>query len=309
MTTAPRQTKKTVKAVKDYFYGSRSGLLGLAILLILVLAAIFAPLLAPYDPAAQSVSDRLLPPMWEASGSAAHILGTDSLGRDVLSRLMYGARVPLLVGLLVVVVAGAFGVLVGLIAAYKGGWINSLLMRVVDIQMAFPGLLIALVILAAVGPSITTIIVVLAINNWMIYTRVTHGIVLTARQEPYVEAAELVGASSWRIIMRHILPNLSAPLLTLATLEFAAIVLSEAALSFLGVGVQPPMTSWGLDVSIGKEYIFTAWWLVTFPGLAIAVTVLAVNMIAGWLRVRLSPEELDKQHARKITKKERSRSK
>lgn len=278
-------------------WGDKAGFLGVAFLVALVLIAIFAPLVAPHDPAAQSLSDRLDPPAWQEGGSWAHALGTDSLGRDVLSRLIYGARVSLLVGAVVVVVAGAFGVTVGLIAGYKGGRVNSILMRLVDTQLAFPGLLLALIILATVGPSMRTVIIVLALNNWMIYARVTQGIVLSVKETPYVEAAEIVGCRSRRVVFRHILPNLTAPLLTLATLEFAAIILSEAALSFLGVGIQPPDTSWGLDVSVGKNYIFESWWLVTFPGLAIALTVLAVNLAASWLRVTADPTEREKRFA------------
>lgn len=296
--------RPSVARLPSFLRGDKAGMMGMFILLGLVVIAVFASWIVPHDPAAQSIANRLAPPMWLDGGSSAHPLGTDNLGRDVLSRLAHGARVSLFVGVVVVLVAGAFGVVVGMVAAYKGGLVNVLLMRLVDVQMAFPGLLMALVILAAVGPSVTTIVIVLALNNWMIYTRVTHGIVLKAREEFYVEAAELTGAPVRRIIFRHILPNLSAPLLTLATLEFAAIVLSEAALSFLGVGVQPPNTSWGLDVSIGKDYIFSAWWLVTFPGLAIACTVLAVNLVAGWLRVRLDPVEQDKRHALRLAGKE-----
>lgn len=278
-------------------WGDKAGFVGVAFLLVLVVVAVLAPVVAPHDPAAQSLSDRLDPPGWQEGGSWTHALGTDSLGRDVLSRLIFGARVSLLVGFIVVVVAGAFGITVGLIAGYKGGKVNSILMRLVDTQLAFPGLLLALIILATVGPSMKTVIIVLALNNWMIYSRVTQGIVLSVKETPYVEAAEIVGCKSRRVVFRHILPNLTAPLLTLATLEFAAIILSEAALSFLGVGIQPPQTSWGLDVSVGKDYIFQAWWLVTFPGLAIALTVLAVNLAASWLRVTADPTERDKRFA------------
>jgi peptide/nickel transport system permease protein len=275
----------------------RAGFVGAVFLVLLVLAAVFAPWVAPHDPAAQSLSDRLAPPGWAADGTWDHPLGTDNLGRDVLSRLIYGARVSLSVGVVVVVVAGAFGTLLGLVAGYAGGRVNSVIMRVVDTQLAFPGLLLALIILATVGPSMTTVIIVLALNNWMIYARVTQGIVLSVKETPYVEAAEIVGCRSRRVIGRHILPNLAAPLSTLATLEFAAMVLSEAALSFLGVGIQPPQTSWGLDVAIGKDYMFTGWWLVTFPGLAIALTVLSINLVASWLRVTADPTEREKRFA------------
>jgi peptide/nickel transport system permease protein len=275
----------------------RAAFAGAVFLLALVLIAIFAPLIAPYAPNAQSLQDRLTPPVWADGGTWSHPLGTDNLGRDVLSRLIYGARVSLLVGVVVVAMAGVFGTLMGVVAGYRGGRTNSLIMRIVDTQMAFPGLLLALIILVTVGPSMMTVIIVLAINNWMIYARVSQGIVLSVKETPYVEAAEIVGCKARRVVLRHVLPNLAAPLLTLGTLEFAAMVLSEAALSFLGVGIQPPQTSWGLDVAIGKDYVFSAWWLVTFPGLAIALTVLSINLVASWLRVTADPTEREKRYA------------
>ncbi len=278
-------------------WADKAGFLGATFLVLLVLVAIFAPLVAPHDPATQSVADRLRPPAWLEGGSSEHLLGTDNLGRDVLSRLIHGSRVSLSVGVIVVVVAGGVGTLLGVIAGYKGGRTNGIIMRVVDTQMAFPGLLLALIILATLGPSILTVILVLAFNNWMIYARVSQGIVLSLKETPYVEAAEIIGCGSRRVVARHILPNLTAPLLTLAVLELAAMILSEAALSFLGVGIQPPSTSWGLEVAIGKDYLYSAWWLVTFPGLAIAFTVLSVNLVASWLRITLDPSEREKRFA------------
>lgn len=267
----------------------KAGFFGLMFLVVLILLAVFAPLIAPYDPAAQQLTERLQPPAWTAEGTSAHLLGTDNLGRDVLSRLMFGARISILVGFAVVALAGAFGVTAGLIAGYKGGRTDSVIMRIVDTQVAFPGLLLALIILTVVGPSPTTVIIVLSINGWMVYARVTRGAVLSVKERGYVEAAELIGARSKRVVFRHILPGLTAPLLTLVILEFARIILAEAALSFLGLGIQPPQTSWGLDVAIGRDYIFNSWWLVTFPGIAIALTVLSANMVASWFRIRTNP--------------------
>jgi peptide/nickel transport system permease protein len=292
----PTRRKRAAGIVRE-LWADKAGFFGALFLLLLVLAAVFAPLVAPYDPADQSLADRLVPPFWSDGGSWDHPLGTDNLGRDVLSRLIYGARVSLFVGVAVVAIAGTFGVAMGVIAGYKGGRANAFIMRLVDMQLAFPGLLLILIILAVIGPSVTTVIIVLALNNWMVYARVTQGIVLSVKENAYVEAAEIVGCKSRRVILRHILPNLAAPLLTLATLEFAAVILSEAALSFLGVGIQPPQTSWGLDVSIGKDYIFNAWWLVTFPGIAIALTVLSINLVASWLRVTADPTEREKRFA------------
>lgn len=273
------------------------GTLGFAVIVGLLLMAIFAPLIAPYDPAAQSVISRLKPPAWLPKGSWEHILGTDHLGRDVLSRVIYGARASLLVGVLVVLFAGSFGVVLGLWAGFRGGRTDSIIMRIVDVQVAFPGLLLILLVISVIGPSMTTMIIVLVVTNWMVYARVVRGIVLSVRQTPYVEAAEMIGCKTSRVIFRHILPNLTSPLLTLGILEFTNIVLAEAALSFLGLGVQPPATSWGLDVANGRDYIFVAWWLITFPGLSIATTVLAVNLFASWVRVTTDPQEREKRFA------------
>ena len=288
-------------------WADKPAFFGLAILVLLVLMAIFAPLLAPYDPAAQSLIDRLKPPVWQDGGSWEHLLGTDHLGRDMLSRIIHGSRISLIVGVSVVVLAGGFGVTFGMISGYFGGRIDAVCMRIVDTLIAFPGLLLALVILAVIGPSMTTVIVVLALNGWMVYARMTRGIVLSVRQLPYVDAAEMVGMNFVRVMMRHILPNLVSPLLTLGILEFARIVLAEAALSFLGLGIQPPATSWGLDVANGKDYLYIAWWLVTLPGLAIAITVLAINLVASWARVSSDPQEREKRFARSVAARQRRR--
>lgn len=277
----------------------KAGLGGVVLVAALILMALLAPALAPHDPAAQDLRSRLKPPAWDEKGSSEHLLGTDHLGRDVLSRVIWGSRVSLLVGVLVVVLAGSFGVVLGLLAGYFGGRTDSFIMRWIDTQVAFPGLLLALIILAVIGPSMTTVIAVLALNGWMVYGRMTRSAVLSVRKTAYVEAAEILGCSSPRVIFRHILPNLTSPLLTLAILEFARIVLAEAALSFLGLGIQPPATSWGLDVAAGKDYIFRAWWLVTMPGIAISVTVLAINLVASWMRLISDPQEREKQFARK----------
>ncbi len=276
----------------------KAGLIGVILITVLVLMAFFAPYISPHDPAEQDLTARLVPPVWYEKGSWDHIFGTDHLGRDVLSRAIHGSRVSLWVGTSVVLLAGSFGVVLGLMAGYLGGRTDAFVMRWIDTQVAFPGLLLALIILAVIGPSLTTVIIVLALNGWMVYGRMTRSAVLSIRQSPYVEAAEIVGCRWPRIIFRHILPNLTSSLLTLGILEFARIVLAEAALSFLGLGIQPPSTSWGLDVSMGKNYMFMAWWLVTIPGCAIGVTVLAVNLVASWLRLISDPQEREKQFAR-----------
>ncbi len=276
----------------------KAGFFGVILITLLILMALFAPFIAPHDPAEQDLTARLVPPFWYEKGSMEHIFGTDHLGRDVLSRAIHGSRVSLWVGTSVVLIAGGFGVVMGLLAGYLGGRIDAFIMRWIDTQVAFPGLLLALIILSVIGPSLTTVVIVLALNGWMVYGRLTRSSVLSVRQSPYVEAAEIVGCRWPRVVFRHILPNLTSPLLTLAILEFARIVLAEAALSFLGLGIQPPATSWGLDVAVGKNYMFMAWWLVTIPGTAIAITVLAINLVASWLRLISDPQEREKQFAR-----------
>ena len=303
----PHELYSAAKGMGRELWQDKAGFIGMVVLLALILMAIFAPLIAPHDPAGQNLLVKFTPPVWETGGTWLYPLGTDNLGRDVLSRMMHGAGVSLFVGVAVVALAGGFGVLMGLLAGYRGGRTDAFIMRWIDTQIAFPGLLLALIILAVVGPSMTTVIVVLAINGWMVYGRMTRGIVLSVRQLPYVEAAEMVGCPSWRVVFRHILPNLTSPLLTLGILEFARIILAEAALSFLGLGIQPPQTSWGLDVAIGKEYMFNAWWLVTIPGTAIAITVLAINMVASWARITSDPQEREKRFARQLAAKQKRR--
>jgi peptide/nickel transport system permease protein len=302
------QQSRRMKHLFGELWRDKAGLAGIAMIAGLILTAAAAPLIAPHPPTAQDLRARLVPPVWEDSGSWKHLLGTDHLGRDVLSRVVHGSRVSLTVGAAVVLIAGTFGVVLGLVAGYCGGRIDSIIMRWIDTQVAFPGLLIALIILAVIGPSMLTVILVLSFNGWMVYGRLTRGAVLSVRQTAYVEAAEIIGCSAVRVVLRHILPNLTSPLLTLAILEFARIVLAEAALSFLGMGIQPPSTSWGLDVATGKNYMFRAWWLVTFPGAAISLTVLAVNLVASWVRLISDPQEREKQFARQMRARRKKRA-
>lgn len=297
-----------LRSLGQELWRDKTGFIGVILILALVLMALTAPLVAPHDPTAQDLRARLVPPVWMEKGTWEHVFGTDHLGRDMLSRVIYGSRVSLLVGASVVLVAGTFGVLMGLLAGYSGGRTDSFIMRWIDTQVAFPGLLLALIILAVIGPSMTTVIIVLSLNGWMVYGRMTRGAVLSVRQTAYVEAAEIVGCNGRRVIFRHILPNLTSPLFTLAILEFARIVLAEAALSFLGLGIQPPATSWGLDVATGKDYMFRAWWLVTVPGIAIGVTVLAINLVASWMRLISDPQEREKQFARQIAARRKHQS-
>jgi peptide/nickel transport system permease protein len=288
----PYAVLRALRSTLTELWSDKAGLFGLAVMVGLLLAAVFAPLLAPYPPDAQSLFDRLEPP------SRSHPFGTDQLGRDVLSRVIYGARVSLEVGVGVVLIAGTFGTFMGLMAGYRGGRTSSFIMRWVDTQVAFPGLLLALVILSVVHPSLKAIIIVLALNGWMVYARMTRGVVLSTREKTYVESAELAGCRSRRVIFRHILPNLASPLLTLAVLEFARMVIAEAALSFLGLGTQPPAVSWGLMIAEGRDYIFESWWVITFPGIALSLTVLGANLFASWLRITADPLQRERRFAR-----------
>lgn len=271
----------------------RAGLFGFVVIALLIVVAIFAPLIAPQDPSAQDLINRLEPPFH----SWAHPLGTDPIGRDMLSRMIYGSRISLEVGAFVVGIAGTTGTILGLLSGYFGGKVDAFVMRVVDTQIAFPGLLLALLIIAVIGPSLKAIVIVLSIDGWMVYARVTRGVTASLRQEPYIEAAEIVGCKSRRVIFRHVLPNLTSPVLTLGVLEFARVILAEAALSFLGLGIQPPAVSWGLMLADGADYLFSAWWVVSLPGIGIALVVLGINLFASWLRLISDPHARDKRFA------------
>lgn len=271
------------------------GATGAIIFILLALIAIAGPFFVEEAGTSPNLAARLAPPGWAEGGSWSHPLGADALGRDMLARLILGARTSLLIGGAVVLFAGTVGVSLGLLAGYKGGWWDAIIMRAVDTQVAFPGLLLALMILTVLGPSRTMVIVVLGINGWMVYARITRGAVLSLKETGFVQATETVGSPSGWIVRKYLLPNLVSPLLTLGTLEFARIVLAEAALSYLGMGIQPPETSWGLMVSEGQPYITIAWWTITFPGLAIAFTVLLLNLLASWLRVLSDPQQREKR--------------
>jgi peptide/nickel transport system permease protein len=273
------------------------GLISAIFLVLLLLAAIFAPWVAPDDPNRGDLSNAMASPVWNG-GSWSHPFGTDWQGYDVLSRLVYGARTSLFIGLFVVIVAGTVGVIVGLIAGYKGGRADRWLMGWVDVQVSFPGLLLAMLLIALVGGTVWTVSLILAFNGWMVYARMTRGVVLSVRERPFVEAAEMVGARPRRVVARHVLPNLFTPLATLAVLEFARIILAEAALSFLGLGIQYPGVTWGLDIArAGDHELFGNQWLIIYPGVLLSLTVLAVNLLSSWLRVVLDPQEREKRYA------------
>ncbi len=281
---APPEGVTVLADLRSHLRKSKAGISGIIICSVFALVAIVGPWL-PFlpDPAKQSLPDKLTPPIgW--GGTWAHPLGTDQLGRDILARLIDGARISLLVGLAAVVIAAILGTALGLIAGYVGGRIDTLIISAADVQMAFPGVLAGLILVAAFGPSVWLVIVVIAISSWMVFTRVGRSLVLTLKTSLFVEASELSGAPSSRVMWRHLLPNLVSSLITLCVLELAAAILSESAFAFLGFGVQPPRSSWGLMIQQGRNYITDGWWIVTFAGLAISIVVLGVNLLSLWLQ-------------------------
>jgi peptide/nickel transport system permease protein len=259
------------------------------ILLVVVVLGVGAPLLTPHNPAAVDIRNLLAPPMWAEGGQRDHLLGTDHLGRDVFSRLAYGARISLTVGLSAVAVAGAFGVTLGLIAGYYGGWIDDVIMRLADFELAFPFILLAIAVLAVLGPGLTKVILVLALTGWAQYCRLARAQTLGLRETEFVEAARTLGASTTRILLRHVLPNILAPIIVIASFSVAGVIIAEASLSFLGLGVPPAVPSWGGMLSEGRTYMERAWWLVTFPGLALMLAVLSINVLGDTLRDTLDP--------------------
>ncbi len=284
----------TARSVLGALLRDRLMLFPLLFLVVLAVTAIGADFLAPHDPFDQNLRLRNLPPMTASASETSkfpYVLGADPLGRDLLSRLMHGARVSLAVGLSSVIASGTIGILLGLVAGYYRGWLDDIVMRGVDALMGIPGLLLALFILYLVGAGFWNLVLVFALTRWMIYTRVTRGMTLSFREQPFVEGAQTIGCSDSRIIFRHILPNLVPPILVLVTLEIAIVILAEAGLSFLGLGIQPPAPSWGRMVATGRDYITNAWWLITFPGLAILLTALTLNLMATWLRTVSDPTQ------------------
>ncbi len=268
---------------------SKTGMLGAAIVLVVTMLALFAPWIAPHDPADQDYSAMLVPPSWVEGGRGEYLLGTDNLGRDILSRIIYGTRVSLLVGVVSVILAGVIGMAVGLISGFFGGVIDAVFMRLVDAFLSIPSILFALVLLSVTGPGISTLVVALGLTNWVVYARLVRGEVLSIRERDYVKAARSIGVKNAAIIMRHILPNVFSSFVVVSALTVATTIISEASLSFLGLGIQPPTVSWGVMLSDGRNYLATSWWIATFPGIAITVTVLGIMFLGDWLRDVLDP--------------------
>jgi peptide/nickel transport system permease protein len=259
------------------------------ILLGLIATALLSPYIVPHNPVRERLIDRLLPPAWAEDGEWRYLLGTDHLGRDLVSRIIYGSRVSLVVGFAAVAIGGALGVALGVAAGFLGGRTDEIVMAVADMQLAFPTILLAIAIIAVLGPSFINLVMVIGISGWVTYARIARGQVLSLREKEFVEAIRAQGGSQWRIVWRHILPNILPALIVVATLDLARTIILESTLSFLGLGIQPPTPSWGGMLSDGREYLLSAWWIATFPGVALMLTALSFNRLGDWIRDLTDP--------------------
>ncbi len=259
------------------------------IIAVIVIMAAFAPLLAPYSPIDQTLRDKLLPPVWVDGGTAKYILGTDAFGRDILSRLIHGARVSLIVALLALTAGGGVGLLIGIVSGYIGGVVDNILMRVVDAAFTFPAILFALLLAVTMGQGLGTLVTAISLLLWASFARIIRGEVLALKQRDFVALARVRGCSAARIMLTHILPNVMSTFMVLVTLNIGVVIIAEAALSFLGAGIPPPTPTWGLMISEGRGRIADAWWVSLIPGLAITLLVLSVNLFGDWLRDRIDP--------------------
>ena len=283
---APRRVLRSIWALRQY------PVLPIFILMVvLVIPAIFAELIAPYDPVENSLRNRLLPPFWMEGGGFDHILGTDKVGRDILSRLIYGSRVSVVIAGISIVVGGLIGTSLGIIGGYFGGWVDSLIMRAVDISLSIPIILLGLVLVAALGPSKSTVIIVVVVLLWSRYARLARGETLAVRTQDYIARARVSGASHTRIMIHHVFPNIFNSIVVLATLQVGFVIILEATLSFLGAGIPRPIPAWGLMVADGRALVVAAWWLAFFPGFAIMLVVLSMNLLGDWLRDKFDPKQ------------------
>ncbi len=273
-----------------YFSVNRGAVIGFWVFVILVVLAILAPVIAPHAPQIQNRDAVLVPPFWEATGTWTYPLGTDQVGRDMLSRLLYGAQFSLFIGLFVTTLALTGGIIIGLIAGYSRGWVDTVIMRIMDVILAFPSLLLALVLVAVLGPGLMNAMIAIALVLQPHFVRLTRASVLAEKDKDYVIASRVAGAGHLRLMFLTILPNCTAPLIVQAALSFSSAILDAAALGFLGMGAQPPTPEWGTMLAEAREFILRAWWVVTFPGLAILVTVLAINLMGDGLRDALDPK-------------------
>jgi len=268
----------------------RAPVIPLAIIGLIIFTATFAPLLTPYSTTKPSLAERLTPPVWDAEGSWDHPLGTDALGRDMATRLMFGGRVSMLVAILTLILGGGIGTVIGLFAGYYGGRLDSVLMRIADSTLAFPIILFAILLVVTLGASMANVVIAIALVLWARYARVIRGEVLALRERDFIARARVAGCSDLRILLVHLFPNTANTLLVLLTLQVGWVIIVEASLSFLGAGIPPPTPAWGAMVADGREYVDTAWWVSAFPGVAIMLTVIAFNLVGDWLRDALDPK-------------------
>ncbi|MCB0047863.1 MAG: ABC transporter permease [Caldilineaceae bacterium] len=267
---------------------NRGAIAGLCVLCVVVFAGLFSSLIVPHDPTLRDISRRLSPPLSTINGEF-FLLGTDAVGRDILSRIIFGTRITLIVGLASVALAGSVGLTLGLIAGYVGKWPDTIIMRLADIQLALPFMVLAIAVAGALGSSLRNTIIVLGVTGWVTYCRLVRAETLSVREQDYVLSAKAIGAPGYHIVIRHILPNVRASAIVAATLMVARMLIAEASLSFLGLGIPISTPTWGVMISEGREYIVTAWWVAAFPGIAILITVMSVNLVGDWLRDALDP--------------------
>ncbi|ACZ40358.1 MAG: ABC transporter permease [Sphaerobacter thermophilus] len=287
---AARPTRRRMPRALRSLLQNRLAVFGALMLVLVVIAAIAAPVLSDLDPRRGEILASKKPPAWSSGGSSEYLLGTDALGRDIYTRILYGARISLVVGIVAVLIAGAIGVTLGLISGYYGGRIDDIIMRIAEIQLAVPFILFAIAILAVLGQGLDKIIITLGVTGWVTYGRVVRGQVLSWKQAEFVEAARAIGARDLAIMVKHILPNTFASIIVIASFAVASTILAEASLSFLGLGVPPDVPTWGGMVAAGRDYILSGqWWMYTFPGIAIMLTVLGINTVGDWLRDYLDP--------------------
>ena len=268
---------------------NKSAVFGLIMVLGVIFSAVFAPVISPHDPILQDVEKRLIPPVGQEGADADYLLGTDHLGRDIVSRLIYGARISIVVSVSAVALSAVLGTLIGLFSGFYGGKVDNIFMRIADVQLAFPFILLAIAIIAVLGPDLQNIIITMGITGWVIYARVVRAEVLSLREKEFITSVRALGGSNGRIIFRHLFPNVVPPIIVIVTLEMARMIIMEAALSFLGLGIQPPTPTWGGMLADGRVYLVTSWWLATFPGLVIMLVVLGINLLGNWLRDMLDP--------------------
>jgi peptide/nickel transport system permease protein len=270
--------------------GNASSVFSIVVLVTVAVVSIFAPWVAPYDPVAQDLQARNLPPFWLEGGTLEHLVGTDSLGRDLLSRIIFGARISMIVGVSTVIIQTGLGVTIGLIAGFRRGWVDTIFMRIADVWLAIPFLVLAIAIAVLFGPGLVNTVLVLGLVGWVTYARVVRGEVLSVREREYVLAARTMGVKAFPMIRRHILPNVTASILVVATLQVSRMIIAEASLSFLGLGIQPPEAAWGSMIADGRDRLSLQWWVSTMPGIALLLTTLAINLLGDSLRDILDPK-------------------